>query len=109
MSPNKKYVAVAERGVEGERALVEIYDVMMLKRRKVLQPANSELSSNEIVSMSFSADSKGVLTQGGAPDWSLAYWLWQRPKLVAVSKSPKPVGERPVGRAALSEHSLRIR
>ena len=73
--------------MEGERALVSIYDVLTLKRRKVLHPANSEMSSNEIVSLSFSADSKGVLTQGGAPDWSLAYWLWEKAKVGAVSKS----------------------
>lgn len=35
VSPNHKYVAVAERAKEGEKAQVTIYDLHTLKRRKV--------------------------------------------------------------------------
>ena len=35
VSPNKKYVAVAERAAEGEKALVTVFDLHTLKRRKV--------------------------------------------------------------------------
>ena len=35
VSPNKKYVAVAERAPEGEKALVTVFDLHTLKRRKV--------------------------------------------------------------------------
>jgi len=38
VSPNRKYVAVAERGVEGEKAQVTVYDLHTLKRRKVRAP-----------------------------------------------------------------------
>jgi hypothetical protein len=35
VSPNRNDVAVAERGVEGEKAQVTVYDLHTLKRRKV--------------------------------------------------------------------------
>ena len=35
VSPNRKYVAVAERAPEGEKAFVSVYDLHTLKRRKV--------------------------------------------------------------------------
>ena len=37
VSPNRKYVAVAERSSEGEKAQVTVYDLHTLKRRKVRQ------------------------------------------------------------------------
>jgi len=87
VSPNKKYVAVAERAPEGEKALVTVFDLHTLKRRKVLQAASADVMSKEFVCLSFSPDSKGLLTHGGAPDWTLVYWLWEKAKVGAVSKS----------------------
>ena len=87
VSPNKKYVAVAERAAEGEKALVTVFDLHTLKRRKVLQAVASDVMSREFVCLAFSPDSKGLLTHGGAPDWTLVYWLWEKAKVGAVSKS----------------------
>eukprot|EP00967_Tisochrysis_lutea_P077403 scaffold105095_cov27-Tisochrysis_lutea.AAC.1 len=36
--------------------------------------------------MTFSADGKGLLTHGGAPDWTLVYWHWDKGKVGAASK-----------------------
>ena len=41
VSPNKKYVAVAERAAEGEKALVTVFDLHTLKRRKARRRANA--------------------------------------------------------------------
>ena len=87
VSPNKKYVAVAERAAEGEKALVTIFDLHTQKRRKVLQAVSADVQSKEFVCLAFSPDSKGLLTQGGAPDWTLVYWLWEKAKVGAVSKA----------------------
>jgi hypothetical protein len=34
------------------------------------------------VSLAFSADGKYLLAAGGAPDWTLSLWLWEKSKLV---------------------------
>eukprot|EP00033_Pygsuia_biforma_P003159 GCRY01003467.1.p1 GENE.GCRY01003467.1~~GCRY01003467.1.p1 ORF type:complete len:1179 (+),score=364.32 GCRY01003467.1:161-3697(+) len=82
ISPNKRYVAIAERD---ERALITIYDLHSLRRRKVLSTA--ECGSKEFVSMAFSPDSKYLITQGGAPDWTLLYWGWDKAKVLASIKT----------------------
>lgn len=140
VSPNHKYVAVAERAKEGEKATVTIFDLHTLKRRKVrarphrlrrgaaalrtlrcpppplhppptqpfapprpsactppprlsrqvLQAVSADVQSREFVSLAFSPDSKSLLTHGGAPDWSLVYWLWEKAKVGAVAKTSNP-------------------
>ena len=87
VSPNRKYVAVAERAKEGEKAQVTIFDLHTLKRRKVLQAISADVASREFVCLAFSPDSKSLLTHGGAPDWSLVYWLWEKAKVGAVAKT----------------------
>jgi cilia- and flagella-associated protein 57 len=52
--------------------------------RQVLSYA--ELGSKEVTSVCFSMDGKTVLTQGGAPDWTLV--LWNIEKTVKVSSWP---------------------
>ena len=39
------------------------------------------------MSLAFSPDSKGLITQGGAPDWMLVYWVWEKAKVGAVAKT----------------------
>jgi len=90
VSPNHKYVAVAERAKEGEKAQVTIFDLHTLKRRKVLQAVSADVQSREFVSLAFSPDSKNLLTHGGAPDWSLIYWNWEKAKPSAVAKTSNP-------------------
>jgi WD40 repeat protein len=69
VSPNKRFIAVAEKS---DRGVVSIYDSSTLRRRKVLNYA--ELESKEIIHICFSQDNKLCLTQGGAPDYSLVLW-----------------------------------
>lgn len=79
VSPNKRYVAVAERGVE--RGLINVYDVRTLKKKKTLYDSIN-MKSKEYVSLCFSPDSKHILSQGGAPDWTLINWMWGKTKPV---------------------------
>eukprot|EP00055_Hartaetosiga_balthica_P003769 m.8941 g.8941 ORF g.8941 m.8941 type:complete len:1202 (-) comp3312_c0_seq1:127-3732(-) len=73
VSPNRRYVAIAERG---EHAAVTIYDLHSLKKRKYLSDSTSECT--EFVSMAFSPDSKYLVTLGGKPDWLMHYWAWEK-------------------------------
>uniref|UniRef100_A0A183SVB8 WD_REPEATS_REGION domain-containing protein n=1 Tax=Schistocephalus solidus TaxID=70667 RepID=A0A183SVB8_SCHSO len=79
MSPNRRYVALAEK--TEERPLIVIYDLNSLKRRKTLY--DPELQSDEFISIYFSPDSMHLISQGGAPDWKLSYWVWQKNKIIA--------------------------
>uniref|UniRef100_H3GPP5 Uncharacterized protein n=1 Tax=Phytophthora ramorum TaxID=164328 RepID=H3GPP5_PHYRM len=83
LAPSRRFLAVAERS---ERALVSIFDLKTLKKRKVLSSADAQARS--YVSMAFSADNQLLLTQGGAPDWMLTCWNWSKGKPVASVKSP---------------------
>eukprot|EP00638_Chattonella_subsalsa_P013775 CAMPEP_0117801652 /NCGR_PEP_ID=MMETSP0948-20121206/15215_1 /TAXON_ID=44440 /ORGANISM="Chattonella subsalsa, Strain CCMP2191" /LENGTH=1212 /DNA_ID=CAMNT_0005634207 /DNA_START=27 /DNA_END=3665 /DNA_ORIENTATION=- len=73
--PNRRYCAVAERA---DRAVVFIYDLRSLRKRKNLQFTDG--SFHEYVSMAFSYDNQLLLTLGGAPDWTLVCWDWTKAK-----------------------------
>jgi len=52
---------------------------------------NSPWFLQEFVSLAFSPDSKLLMAQGGAPDWSLTIWTWEKAKFVATIKTaPSP-------------------
>ncbi|CAF3796054.1 unnamed protein product, partial [Rotaria magnacalcarata] len=100
VSPNRRVIAVAER--INDRPQVTIYDLQSGKRRKTLQ---SELiKSNEIVSLLFSSDSKYLLTQGGAPDYALVYWSWEKSKVMAHLDVKPPTG--PQANATINQVSF---
>ena len=80
MNKNRKLVAFAERG---DRPHVVVFDLELRKRRKVLRCA--EFVSQEVISLAFSHDSKYLLAQGGAPDFSLVYFFWEKNKVSKVS------------------------
>lgn len=82
ISPNRRYIALAEK--VADKPQVNIYDLHTLRKRKAL--SSSEIQSTEIVSMAFSSDSKNLITQGGAPDWTLLYWTWEKSKVMASIK-----------------------
>eukprot|EP00741_Cyanophora_paradoxa_P020094 tig00021234_g19395.t1 len=87
VSPNRKYVAIAEKS---EKGLITVFDLHTLKRRKVLSTA--ECGSKEYISMCFSPDSKFLLSQGGAPDWTLVLWTWEKAKVAAFTKTTNQQG-----------------
>lgn len=71
VSPNRRFVAIAE---SSDRAVITIYDVGTLRKRKVI-------NSGQIMSyvwMAFSPDGKYLLTLGSAPDYLLTNWMWEK-------------------------------
>lgn len=46
----------------------------------------------EYVSLAFSADGKMLLAQGGAPDWNLVLWVWEKSKVAATVKTTNQQG-----------------
>lgn len=58
-------------------------------------PRNLE-APQEFVSLAFSADGKYLAAQAGAPDWTLALWVWEKSKLVATAKSVQQPGQTAV-------------
>ncbi|TPX74759.1 hypothetical protein CcCBS67573_g03970 [Chytriomyces confervae] len=89
VAPNKRYAAIAERG---EKPIASIYDLHTLRKRKSLSPAEAE--SKDFVCMAFSTDGKYIITQSGAPDWTMYYWTWEKTKLMASVKTANVPGER---------------
>lgn len=48
------------------------------------------------MSLAFSADGRYLAAQGGAPDWSLHLWLWEKSKLVASARTATAPGHTAV-------------
>ena len=40
--------------------------------------------------MSFSPDSKLLVAQGGAPEWNLVLWIWEKSKVASTFKTTNP-------------------
>lgn len=91
VSPNRRYVAIAEKG---EKATITIYDLHSLRKRKIL--SSNEVQSTEYVSLAFSPDSKYLVAQGGRPDWTLLYWTWEKSKVMANTKTTNPQTNAPI-------------
>lgn len=88
VSPNRRFIAIAER--IKDRPEVAIFDLHSGKCRKTLKP--EAIKSNEIVSVLFSSDAKYLLTQTGAPDYTLIYWSWEKGKIMASIEVKPAVG-----------------
>jgi len=73
VSPNKRYIAVAEKR---DTPRISIFDLQTLKKRKTLTYEESQ--STEFICLAFSPDSKYLVSLGGAPDWNLLYWSWEK-------------------------------
>ncbi|XP_055956153.1 cilia- and flagella-associated protein 57 [Patella vulgata] len=85
VSPNRRYVAIAEKG---EKPTITVYDLHSLRKKKVL--SCPDIVSAEYVSLAFSPDSKYLVAQGGKPDWTLLYWTWEKSKVMATAKTSNP-------------------
>jgi len=83
LSPNKKFIAVAE---SGEHPQIEIFDTNSstntTRRRKVLTVPELD-AVNGFTCMAFSSEGRYLVTQGGAPGWNLVYWHWERSRYLA--------------------------
>jgi cilia- and flagella-associated protein 57 len=88
ISPSLRYIAVAEQGPK--RAVVNVFDLHTLKRRKNL--SSPDVNAKAFVSMCFSADNKLLVTQSSGPDWSLTAWQWEKSKPLATTKIQSPGG-----------------
>lgn len=75
VSPNRRYVAIAEKG---ERPTVTVCDLQTLKKRKVLTLGDEDAQTQEFVSMAFAPDSKFLVTVGSTPDCTLHFWMWEK-------------------------------
>ncbi|KAF8279579.1 WD repeat domain 65 [Trypanosoma cruzi] len=80
VSANKKFIAIAEGGIAPQ---IQIIDSVPRKRRKTLSV--QDLGSESFVAMAFSVDGRHLATQGGAPQWNLFYWNWERSKPLALT------------------------
>ncbi|PRW57644.1 Cilia- and flagella-associated 57 [Chlorella sorokiniana] len=90
--PAKRLLALAERGPE--RSTITVFDAQTLKRRKVLAPPAD--AAKEFVAVAFSADGRLLVAQGGAPDWTLCLWAWEKAKLVASVRTVTQPGHAAV-------------
>jgi cilia- and flagella-associated protein 57 len=87
VSPNLKHLAVAEsapKSAVGAQASITIFDLATLKRRKTLTA--TETGSQEIIDLSFSYDSRLLLSQGGTPEWNLILWVWEKARVGSVMR-----------------------
>lgn len=75
-----RLIAVAEKG--SLSAQIHIYDASSLKKCKTI----TLTESSACISVEFSLDRKYLMSQGGAPDYNLSLWLWEKLKLVASIK-----------------------
>jgi hypothetical protein len=97
-SSSSRLLAVAEKGVANTSsssgsssgsgsttASVSLFDLSTGKRRgrPLICP---DMASRVIVSMCFSADGKTLLVQGGAPDWILVHWNWEKARVLQSAK-----------------------
>lgn len=121
LSPNRRYIAIAEKGEKPTVTVFDMLHDQS-KKRKVsrnifyltcielcvamcgidctiycmisLQTLTCpELQTHEFVSLSFSPDSKYLIAQGGRPDWTLVYWVWEKSKVMATMKTTNQAGQ----------------
>ena len=67
--------------------------------------------AQEYVSMAFSPDGKLLIAQGGAPEWNLVLWVWEKSKVACIVPSRQgggaslltPASKRPKQSARVSK------
>lgn len=102
LSASRRYLAVSERGEKPTIAVLDLHHEQG-RRRKVLTAG--DLPAQEFVCMAFSPDSKYLIGQTGAPEWTLIFWLWEKHKVLATvktSSSSNPVNQVSHARATIT-------
>lgn len=84
ISASRRYLAVAERG---EKATITVLDLHHEQGRKRKVLTAGDLPAREFVCVAFSPDSKYLIGQTGAPEWTLIFWLWEKHKVLATVKT----------------------
>ena len=81
LSPLRRHLAVAEKS---DQALIVVYDTHT--QRKKRQMSTGEVLSSEYISLAFAPgqENKYLISLGGAPDWQLVFWQWDRPRVQAM-------------------------
>lgn len=81
ISPNRRYLAVAERAGLATVAVWDLRQEPGQTRRTLLSAG--DLPAQEFVCVAFSPDSKHLAGQSGAPEWTLVLWFWEKHKILA--------------------------
>lgn len=63
------------------------------------------MMAQDIASMAFSPDGRLLVAQGGAPEWNLVLWVWEKSKVVTSVKTTNAAGN-PVYQVSLEMHML---
>jgi WD40 repeat protein len=86
-----RLLAVAERG-EPQKAVITVFELASLKKKNKYILQTPDVMSREFVSVAFSADGRYLLAQGGAPDWTLVNFLWERGRLLQMARVSNQTG-----------------
>ncbi|KAI9204617.1 WD40-repeat-containing domain protein [Polychytrium aggregatum] len=85
VSADRNILAVAEKMALdrfGGRPTIQIYDAHSFRKRRSVT-INTEILAREFTDLSFSGDSRYLVAQLGAPEWTLNYFGWEKGKLMA--------------------------
>lgn len=85
ISVNRRYLAVSERAEMATIAVLDLHHEPAKRKRKVLSAG--DVAAQEFVCVAFSPDSKHLIGQTGAPEWTLIFWLWEKHKILATVKT----------------------
>ncbi|KAK9497801.1 hypothetical protein O3M35_003723 [Rhynocoris fuscipes] len=84
ISPNKKYLAVAEK-LSNPR--VSVFEISSRKRLKLLGNPLKNCTSDEFVCLNFTQDNKYLIGIIGEPDWLLLHYNWEKGRLESYTKA----------------------
>lgn len=54
--------------------------------------SNTCLHTQEYSSLCFSPDGKLLMAQGGAPEWNMVLWVWEKSKIAGTVKTTNQQG-----------------
>ena len=86
-APSSRFLAMCERGRQGGRAQITIFDNLR-KKRTIPEPdsdVDMGITSREFLCAAFSPknEKEHLITLSGEPDWEIILWKWDTFKLLA--------------------------